>query len=68
MGKKRQLTYSEALEEINTIIEKIESNELNIDDLSDNVKRVSELLKFCKAKLRATEQEVEEILNDFDEE
>ncbi|MFP4556894.1 MAG: exodeoxyribonuclease VII small subunit [Bacteroidales bacterium] len=68
MGKKKQPTYAEAIREIEEIIEKIESNELDVDNLSKDVGRVSVLIKFCKAKLKATEEEVEKILEDFDEE
>ncbi len=68
MGKKKQPTNAEAITEIEDIIERIESNELDVDNLSKDVKRVSELIKFCKAKLKATEEEVEKILEDFDEE
>ncbi|MCB8964331.1 MAG: exodeoxyribonuclease VII small subunit [Bacteroidales bacterium] len=64
---KKTLKYSEAIEEIEQIVSQIESNELDIDELTDKIKRVSELLKFCKAKLRSTEQEVQSILKDFDE-
>jgi len=64
---KKQLTYNEALIEIEAIINKIENQELNIDELSENVKRVAELLNFCKLKLRKTEEEVQKIINDLDE-
>lgn len=64
---KKQLSYNEALIEIETIINKIENQELNIDELSENVKRVSELLNFCKLKLRKTEEEVQKIIKDLDE-
>ncbi len=64
---KKLLTYNEAITEIDAIIDKIENQELNIDELSENVKRVAELLKFCKLKLRKTEEEVQKIINDLDE-
>lgn len=64
---KKNLTYSEAIAEVESIVEKIENNELDIDELAKNVKRVSELIKFCKAKLKSTEEEVEQILKDFEE-
>ena len=67
MGKK-MITYAEALAEIEAIVERIESNNSDIDNLTNDVKRVAELLKICKAKLRDTEQEVENILKDFDQE
>lgn len=64
---KKQLSYSEAIIEIESIINKIESKELDIDDLSANVKRVAELLNFCKMKLKSTEEEVQKILKEFDD-
>ena len=64
---KKNINYSEAIAEIEMIVEKIENNELDIDDLAQNVRRVAELIKFCKAKLKTTEEEVEKILKDFEE-
>lgn len=67
MSKKAQPTYSEAIEEIEQIIASIESNEFEIDELSDKVKRVSGLIKYCKEKLHATELEVNNVLKQLDE-
>lgn len=64
---KKQLSYNEAVAEIELIISKIENQELDIDDLSVNVKRVAELLNYCKMKLKSTEEEVQKILKEFDE-
>jgi exodeoxyribonuclease VII small subunit len=64
---KKQLNYNEAVAEIEAIISRIENQELDIDELSANVKRVAELLKFCKMKLKNTEDEVQKILKEFDE-
>ena len=64
---KKTITYSEAIAEIEEIIEKIENDELDLDLLAVNVKRVAELINLCKAKLKATEDEVEKILKDFDQ-
>lgn len=64
---KKSLTYSDAIAEIEQIIERIENNDVEIDNLSKNVKRVAELLKFCRAQLKGTEEEVEKILKDFEE-
>lgn len=66
MSKKQ--TYSAALEELESIIQEIENEEINIDDLSLKVKRASVLLKFCKEKLRATEKDITAILEDLEEE
>ncbi len=65
MAKKNNKTYKEALEEINQIIEKIENEELDVDQLSENVKDVQILLKICKDKLTETEKEIEKIIENI---
>ncbi|PXX99077.1 exodeoxyribonuclease VII small subunit [Marinifilum breve] len=64
---KKKISYSEAIAEIEETIMLIENEELDVDDLSAKVKRVSELLVICKAKLNSTEKEVEKILKEIDE-
>jgi len=64
---KKELSYSDAINEMEMIISKIENQELDIDNLSANVKRVAELLTFCKMKLKNTEEEVQKILKEFEE-
>jgi len=65
---RKKITYTDALQELETILERIQNQELDVDDLSTNVKRASELLKLCKQKLRATETDVEKILREMEEE
>ena len=65
---RKKISYNEALEELESILERIQDQELDVDDLSSNVKRASELLRLCKQKLRATETDVEKILREMDEE
>lgn len=64
---RKKITYSEAIGEIEKTIAMIENEELDVDHLSEKVKRIAELLKICKEKLTGTEQEVEKILNEIDE-
>jgi exodeoxyribonuclease VII small subunit len=59
--------YSEALQEIEEIIARIENDELDVDQLTQQVKRVSFLISFCREKLRNTEDEVEKILREMEE-
>ena len=61
---KEKVTYKAAMTEIENILEKIENGELDVDELSENVKKVTELLKICKAKLHQTESEVSKILDE----
>jgi exodeoxyribonuclease VII small subunit len=47
----KQLTYIEAFEELQQIVNDIEEGETGIDQLSEKVKRAAELIKICKNKL-----------------
>ncbi|MFO7862478.1 MAG: exodeoxyribonuclease VII small subunit [Salinivirgaceae bacterium] len=63
----KKFSYKEATDELETIIEEIESGELEIDELGTKVKRVSHLIKKCKDHLRKTEEDISSIMDDFDE-
>ena len=61
-----KLTYKEAVTEIEDILEKLENDELDIDQLAISVKRVSILLKYCKEKLTNTDKEIQSIIDDLE--
>lgn len=63
---KKNISYNEALKEIEEILYKIENEELDIDNLSENVLKATDLLKSCKQKLTQTEKEIEKIIADID--
>ena len=65
MAKKQELTYASAIAEIEEIMAQIESNELDIDKLTESVKRVTALIKFCKTKLYETEEEVNRVIKEI---
>ncbi|MDR1985164.1 MAG: exodeoxyribonuclease VII small subunit [Prevotellaceae bacterium] len=60
--KNKELTYSEAIAEIEAITNKIENSELDIDTLYKDVERSMELIEFCKSKLFATEKNINKML------
>ncbi len=62
----KKVTYKEAIGEIEEILEKIENEELDVDELAEQVSRVSALIVICKEKLHKTEAEVEKILSEMD--
>ncbi|WP_319501171.1 exodeoxyribonuclease VII small subunit [uncultured Draconibacterium sp.] len=63
----KKISYSEAMAEIEEILEKIENEELDVDELAEKVKRVSVLLKTCKDKLTKTNVQVEQILKEMED-
>ncbi|MBN2669045.1 MAG: exodeoxyribonuclease VII small subunit [Bacteroidales bacterium] len=64
---KKDITYEQAFNELEDILDKIENHELKMDDLSLAIKRATELVKVCKTKLRNTEEDVEKILESLDD-
>ncbi len=65
---KSKLTYTTAITELESIVQDIESGEIDVDVLAAKVKRASELIKYCKDRLRNTQKEVEKILVDIEPE
>lgn len=63
---KKELKYGEAMQEMEQILNRIENEELDVDELSSTVKRVSLLVKVCRDKLYKTEAEVEKILKEME--
>lgn len=62
---KKEFKYSEALREIEEIISEIEDESIDIDVLTEKVRRVITLIKACKARLRATEEDLKNVLKDL---
>ena len=54
---KTQLTYKAAFDELQTILEEIDSEQVQVDALTEKINRASELIDFCQTKLRSTEDE-----------
>jgi exodeoxyribonuclease VII small subunit len=63
---KKNTSYKTAYAELEEILFKLENNELDVDDLTANVKKASELIKYCKSKLFETETEIEKIIEEMD--
>ena len=54
--------YTEAYEELQRIVSEIENGEISVDELSEKVKRATQLIRICKLKLTTTEEDVNKIL------
>ena len=61
------MNYTEAYEELQQLVQYMESGQINVDELALKVKRASELIKICKVKLHETEADVQKILKDLEE-
>lgn len=61
--EKQELKYEEAVQQLETIVEKLENNELGIDELSSELKKAQQLIQLCKYKLTKTDAEIKKILD-----
>ncbi|WP_353683545.1 exodeoxyribonuclease VII small subunit [Thermodesulfovibrio sp. 3907-1M] len=61
------LSYSKAMKEIEEILKFIESQEVDVDVLVEKVKRATELIRFCKSKLKTAEEELHKTLITLEE-
>ncbi|MBN1107710.1 MAG: exodeoxyribonuclease VII small subunit [Bacteroidales bacterium] len=62
---KKEFSFTAAVNEIEKILQRIENGDLDIDKLSAEVKRASELIRECQKKLRSTEEEINKILEEM---
>ncbi len=60
---RQQIKYSDAISEIEEILELIETGELDVDELTGKVKRVTQLIQLCKLKLHDADEDIKRILN-----
>jgi len=63
---KKDLSYKEAYSRLEKIQALIESNQLDVDDLSEKLKEASSLLKICKDKLFLADEETKKILEEIE--
>ncbi|MCD8073003.1 MAG: exodeoxyribonuclease VII small subunit [Alistipes sp.] len=63
---KQDMTYGEAIAQIEAILEKFNDEQFDIDALAVQVKRATELIKMCRCKLRKAEGEVAKVLDQAD--
>jgi exodeoxyribonuclease VII small subunit len=59
---KKAPNYEEAVSQLEEIVKKMESGELDIDMMSTELKNAQQLIKLCKDKLTKTEEEFKKIL------
>lgn len=56
-----KLTYQSAYAELQHIMHEVQSEAIGIDDLTAKIARASELIRFCRERLRMTEEEVKSL-------
>ena len=64
MNMKQPTTFEEATARLEAIVRRIEDGQLNLDEITSQLKEAKQLVKFCRDKLTKTEKEVNDILKD----
>lgn len=54
----KKVSYTEAKEQLDQIINELENDQITIDDLTAKVKKAKQLIELCKQKLRQTQKEL----------
>jgi len=64
---KQKPTYTEAVAELENILAELENNSaVNMDIISEKVKRAAVLMELCKKQLHELDQELEKMLEQLD--
>lgn len=56
------MNYEAAVAELEKIVAKMENDQLDIDQMSIQLRRAKELIKLCQDKLTKTDEEIQKIL------
>ncbi len=62
MANNTTFSFVEAQKEIESIVESLKNDEIDIDIMSAKVARAVELINLCKEKLRSTEKNINDLL------
>ena len=57
------MKYEEALQQLETIVRKMEQGEYDIDELTEQLRTALKLIKLCRDKLTKTDAEIKKILD-----
>jgi exodeoxyribonuclease VII small subunit len=59
--------YSEAVAELEQILEQLERPDVDVDVLARQVQRAAELIRMCRARIAAARIEVESVVTQLDD-
>lgn len=66
MEQENKQSYAEAIAELEKIVRTMQSDSCSIDNLNQLTARALELIKFCKGKLLATDEQLQKILSEIE--
>ncbi len=60
----QNIKYETAVKQLESIVGKMETGELDIDSLSEQLKTAKNLIKICRDKLTKTDEEIKKLLEE----
>ncbi len=64
MAKKTtDFSYDAAMQELQALVSQLQNDQIGVDALAEKVRRAAELIRQCREKLRQTEADVTEALD-----
>lgn len=66
-AKESEPGYSEAMVELEAILDELEGDQLDVDLLAARVQRASELLKICRTRIARAQHDVDRIVADLED-
>ncbi len=62
--EKNNVKYEDAVRQLENIVRKMENDELDVDQLSEQLKLAKTLVKLCKDKLIKADDEIKKLLSE----
>jgi exodeoxyribonuclease VII small subunit len=66
MSGGEQLGYAEALAELESILNELDDDQLDVDALAERVERAAHLVQLCRERVAGARLAVEEVVTDLD--
>ncbi|MBP6273051.1 MULTISPECIES: exodeoxyribonuclease VII small subunit [Hallella] len=60
----KETKYEMAISQLEEIVERLENNQLGIDEMTAQLKKAQQLIKLCKDRLTKTDEEIQKILGE----
>lgn len=60
----KETKYEMAISQLEEIVERLENNQLEIDEMTAQLKKAQQLIKLCKDRLTKTDEEIQKILGE----
>ncbi|MCC3158393.1 exodeoxyribonuclease VII small subunit [Hymenobacter sp. 15J16-1T3B] len=61
-------SYRDAIAELEVLLRRLETESVDVDDLTASAERAAELIRFCKQRLRTAEATLDRVFDALDEE